>query len=321
MAEEKKTTTKKATTSKASTAKKSSSTTAKKTTSTTTTRKPRVKKEVIEEVKLEKKFCTNCGRELKDGEVCNCKLNEAQNNQVVSINSEAIMNTWGDIWKTILNMFKSPYTTINEELKSNDNKKPIWLFILLAISFALYMLATVTSTVNNTVSSISYGIISTQAVKIPYFKVFIYGILIYALMVLIPILATFIVAKLTRNNSYSFKKAINLYMLSNAPLILAYVGMAVVLFINISLLNILGLLAFAIVSIFCFFNFLLGFLKETTIRDDRKSYALTSVLVIWVAIEVIALLLIVGSVFSDLNYAKNNINHNYNQQNTSKFHW
>ncbi|MDE5539392.1 MAG: hypothetical protein K2J20_02775 [Bacilli bacterium] len=296
MAEEKKTTTK-------STTKKSAPKTATK--SSTTTRK-----KTTEEVKVEKKFCTNCGKELNGGEVCECctkKANEASTGAV--INSEALMNTGKNIWDTIINVFKKPSTTVKEEMEAKDCNKSIILLVLLAIAFAFYLMAVVRASVSAAIEGINSataGLVNVGTyADVSYFKVFIYGIIIYALMAIIPMVATIIVAKLTRNNGYNFKKAFNLYITSSAPLILAFLGEAVILLINVSLLNVLGFIAFAIVSLFCFFNFILGFNGEMEVGENRRSYALTSVVIIWVIIEVVALVVVCGSV---LNYVYGKVN-------------
>jgi len=179
-------------------------------------------------------------------------------------------------------------------------------------------MAVVSTSVGGAISSldnISYGL--TSSIDISYFKIFIYGLLIYGLMALIPMFAAFLIAKITKNNNYTFKKSFKLYTISNAPLIFAYAIMALILLINVSLLTILGFIAFAIISISCFFNFLLGFNKETKIHEDRRSYALTSILIVWVVIEVIAFLLIIGSAFSDIIDYNWNTNRNPYHHNTN----
>ena len=266
------------------------------------------KKEVVEEVKVEKRFCTKCGKELKDGEVCDCSANETSNG-VATVNGDAILNTCKDIWNTIINVFRRPATTIKEEVASKNTNKSIILVILLAITFALYLMATISST-ENTASELTLGVSST-IVDVNYFQVFIYGILIYALMAIIPIVSALIVAKITRNGDFSFKKAFKLYVTSNAPLILAYLGMAIIYLLDVTLLNVLGLIVFCIISIACFFNFILGFNDQTKIRSDRRSYALTSLMTLWVVIMVVAFIIIGGSVAGDL-IDKTTPSNNYN---------
>ena len=273
-----------------------------------TTKKTTPKKEAVEEVKVEKRFCTKCGKELKEREVCSCSDVETQNNGT-TVNGDAIVNTCKNVWNTIINVFKKPATTVADEVESKDTNKSIILIILLAISFALYLMALV-SGIADGVEQSTWGLSST-VYEVNYFQVFIYGILIYALMAIIPIVSALIVAKITRNGDFSFKKAFKLYVTSNAPLILAYLGMAIIYLLDVTLLNVLGLIVFCIISIACFFNFILGFNDQTKIRSDRRSYALTSLMTLWVVIMVVAFIIIGGSVAGDL-IDKTTPSNNYN---------
>lgn len=260
------------------------------------------KKEAVEEIKVEKRFCTKCGKELKEGEVCDCSANEQGNsNNSSGISGDAILNTCKSVWNTIINVFKRPATTISEETQSKETNKSIILIVILAIAFALYLMAFVSSMANGVEQAAnSLWSYSTTKLDVNYFQVFIYGILIYALMAIIPIVSALIVAKITRNGDFSFKKAFKLYVTSNAPLVLAYLGMTIVYLIDVTLLNVLGLIAFCIISLSCFFNFILGFIHETKIREDRRSYALTSIMVLWIVITVVAFIIIGGSIAGDL---------------------
>lgn len=263
-----------------------------------------------EEVKVEKRFCTKCGKELKEGEICNCETTSTSN-AAVTINSDALLNTAKNSFNTIINVYKKPDTTITEEINKKDSTISIIILISLAISFAFYLMSMVSNTVN-TAADLSYGLTTIVTNDVSYFKVFIYGILIYALMAIIPMFAAFLIAKITKNNNFTFKRAFKLYTTSNAPLVFGYLGLAIIMVLNISLLNILGLLAGAIISVFCFFNFLLGFNKETTIREDRRSWALTSIIAVWVVIEIIALIIVIGAAGLDTYDKINNPTYNNN---------
>lgn len=263
-----------------------------------------------EEVKVEKRFCTKCGKELKEGEICNCETTSTSN-AAVTINSDALLNTAKNSFNTITNVYKKPDTTITEEINKKDSTISIIILISLAISFAFYLMSMVSNTVN-TAADLSYGLTTIVTNDVSYFKVFIYGILIYALMAVIPMFAAFLIAKITKNNNFTFKRAFKLYTTSNAPLVFGYLGLAIIMVLNISLLNILGLLAGAIISVFCFFNFLLGFNKETTIREDRRSWALTSIIAVWVVIEIIALIIVIGAAGLDTYDKINNPTYNNN---------
>lgn len=268
-----------------------------------TTKKTTPKKKTeVEEVKVEKRFCTNCGKELKEGEECSCLQMEQANTGAVTINGDAILNTCKNVWSTIINVFRHPSSTIEEEVESKEINKSVILTVLLAITFALYLVAIVAGFEGDV--SDSFGGFTEYIYEVNYIKVFIYGILIYAIMAILPIVSALIVAKITKNSAFSFKKSFKLYITSNAPLVLAYLGMAIILFINISLLNVLGTIGFSIISIACFFNFILGFNKQTKIKDDCRSYAITGLMALWVIMTIVAFLVVVltfaGSLISTL---------------------
>ena len=94
------------------------------------------KKEAVEEIKVEKRFCTKCGKELKEGETCTCSENTPASNNV-TVNGDAIANTCKNVWNTIINVFKHPASTISEEVENNETNKSIILTVILATTFAL----------------------------------------------------------------------------------------------------------------------------------------------------------------------------------------
>ena len=283
----------------------------------TTTRKTTPKKTEVEEVKVEKRFCTECGKELKEGEVYKKKKVEQQPVAASSINGDAIINTCKDIWHTILNMFKKPASTIEKEIESPKSDKSIILIIVLAISFALYLMALLSSATSEIIETANNQLFASTDIEVglPYFKIFIYGILIYGIMAILPVVAALIVGKIAKNNNFTFKKAFKLYITSNAPQVFAYLGMAIILLLDVSLLTVLGTIASLIISIYCFFNFILGFNSLVKMKDDRRSYGITGLIALWLVMAVVVILIIGGTVFSgivDESYnIKDTINNNF----------
>ena len=90
-----------------------------------------------EEVKVEKRFCTKCGKELKGEEKCSCE-NTTSTSAGVTINSDALLNTAKNSFNTITNVFKKPDTTITEEINKKDNT--ISIIINPTINFPLIFL-------------------------------------------------------------------------------------------------------------------------------------------------------------------------------------
>ena len=130
-------------------------------------------------------------------------------------------------------------------------------------------------------------------------------------MAILPMVAALIVAKITKNSSFTFKKAFKLYITSNAPLTLVYLGMAIIFLINVPLLNVLGLIASLIISLACFFNFILGFNKETKIKDDSRSYAITGLMALWIAMIVVAFIIVGATLIGSMIDTKTSSLDNY----------
>ncbi len=285
---------------------KGSKTTASKSAKTTSaeaksTTKKTVKKEK-EEVASEKHFCTSCGRELNEGEVCNCK--DAIN---VSVNTEALADMGQSFVKTIIDMFKKPATTLDETVKKNDSKASIIMLVAIAISFGLYITSAFTSIM---ALLNAYGGDYATYFEVPYFRIFLYMTLIYFILAFIPITAAYIVSKLTNNHDFNYKKSISLYATSMAPTIITNLLIALLYFLNI--LSWVGEIIGLVISIACFFHYMLGYINVNKISENKKSYALTSLVIIWIVTFIIALIIFTGSLVSDLSDDFSNRNNSYN---------
>lgn len=272
----------------------------------------------IEEVVVEKQFCTNCGRELKSGEVCLCtSKKEVKNEEPISINTEAIVGLGQKFMNTIINMFKKPSTTLNKELENKDIKSPMIMLIVISLTYGLNTIANFNAIIAEFVRrgyQLSYF-------TIPYFKIFIYMSLIYFILAFIPISAAYVVAKLTNNHEFNYQKSINLYATSMAPTVVVNLLMGLLAYLNI--LSGLGTLICLVISIACFFNYMLGYLNANKISENKKSYTLTLLLMIWLVTFMIAVGLFTYSVVNDLtnDFEAQNPNNNYNYNYNNGFHW
>lgn len=310
MAEEKKTTTKKTkTVTKKEPVKKEvkgaakSATSKTKTTSASVKSTPKKVAKKVEEVKTEKHFCNYCGRELNEGEVCNC-------NDAINVNTEVLKDMGNNFISTIMGMFKKPATTLEDTVNKNDSKAAILTLIAIALSFGLFIMAAFGSIIS-IITSYSKEYITYF--EIPYFRIFIYMSLIYFLLAFIPITAAYIVSKLTNNHDFDYKKSISLYATSMAPTIVTNVLMGILYFLNI--LSWVGDIIGMVISIACFFHYMLGYIKVNKISEDKKSYALTSLVIIWIVTFIIAAIIFTGSLVSDLSSDFNNKNDSYHYNN------
>ena len=286
-------------------------------TKTTTTKKTTApkKKETVEEVKVERRFCTKCGKELKEGEVCTCETVATKPAEGININTDAIINTCKGFFDTIVNMFKKPATTLKEKVNENNVKHALIMLAIIAVSYGLYIMGAFSSIISM-INGYARADVN-EFVDIPYFKIFIYISLIYFIVSFIPVVITYVIGRITGNRDFDFKKSISLYSYSNAPLVFTNILIAILYALNI--LSWLGAIIGCVVSIACFFHYILGYLSLTDISENKKGYALTGVIISWVVVSVIAIVLFAGSLISDvskdLEINKNGYNNIYDSFN------
>ena len=288
-----------------------------------TTKKVETKKDAVkapkkvqkkEEVKVEKRFCTNCGKELKEGEVCSCQ--EKKEMAVKSVDTEKLKGVGKRFLNTILNMYKKPFTTVEEEVALKDTKSNMLILAAIAISYGLYIMGSFTSILA------LLGAIGGQSINsvvdIPYFKIFLYVTIINFLLAFIPMAISFVISKIFGGKEYDFKKAISLYTTSMAPTIFSNLLMAVFYYLNI-LSSLAGLIG-TIISLACLFHYILGFAKVSEIKDNRKSYALTSLTVVWIFVQIVVIILFLASFIKDI-IPDFDLQDNYNNNYNDVFNW
>lgn len=276
------------------------------------------KVEKIEEVKVEKRFCTNCGKELLNNEECDCQVQVATSSvNQNSASADAFVRVCKTIWDTMIGMFTKPIQTIKESVAKKD---PAVTFIILG---ALVIISALGLTLSARQLVVSFTNLSNEYVAdfidIPYLSIFIYSILIYALMMFIPILAAFVVAKITGNKEFKFMSAFALYATSMSPQILAGLGMLILTFVPV--ISVIASIAVAILSMYCFFNFIVGFINTNKIREDRQAYALTGLVGSWLVCAIIAIVIFIFAVLLGLINSQVNDNIWHNNSNNSSFYW
>lgn len=230
---------------------------------------------------------------------------EETSNATNSSNS-TINDVWNKFTNTIAGMYKKPLSTIKEETK-NPNMRDTWVMLVaIAISFALIMMTGFKS-----IMALSYsGISIDDFVEVPYLKLFVYGTIIYLVMSFVPIIVSFVVSRVMKDDKFDFKKSMCLYATSMSVVIPVNLLMALLYLINF--LPWVGTILAAVVSVFSFFNYILGYLSLNKIEDDKKSWAITSLVIVWVVVAFFGLALIIGSASMSLGDDMTNPTHHTN---------
>ncbi len=251
-----------------------------------------------EEVKVEKKFCTKCGKELGENEVCDCTKEEV----AVSVNTDVIVDYVKNVVNTIIGMFKKPMDTLDERIKENKLRHNMILLVAMAISFALFITGSF-STIMNFLSILYQRIVDAELV-VPYFKIFVFSAIIKFILLFIPIAMAFLGIKIFSDKKLSFKDMLALYAVSFSPMILCYLVMFITNYFSI--LGIIGKIFGVVVYFACLFNFMLKYIKMGGFKENTQAYVLTSV-----TLASLVLIFAVTSFFLS-NFTSNIIKDGYN---------
>lgn len=260
------------------------------------------------EVKVEKKFCTNCGKELGEKETCDCATTTSK-----SVDTEALKSMGKEFLDTNVKMYKKPETTLEEEVSKNSFKKTLIILGVIAVSYGLYLMGFFKALVGMIFELVMFfaqlsgeavgaysAIDFTKVIDLPYFKIFIYGTLIYYAISFLPVLASLAVAKLNKKNDFSFHKSTSLYVTSMIPTVIANVILAVIFMLNVSFLTTIGLIGVALINLTCLVNYIIGFLKEAEIKKDKKAYSVVGLIAIWLVLSYIVARLIITPLLTDI---------------------
>lgn len=256
MAEEKKTTGKKATTSvkkgeikTGSASTKKGTTTRKSTTKKTTTKVEAVEKinipvsEDTSEVRLEKKFCTKCGKELLGNAVCDCE-NGASVSETQRQNSDPMLSFFNRFTDLFKKMYKNPIETIKSETDKANLTNAVAILLIIGLSFGIFMMGffknmfisvthlgvrimAILSGNSGDMMTFTDLMDKSGEVSLPYFTQFLYGILIFLIFTAAIVLISYAIARVLKKNDFDLKKALTLFVVSMIPTIGVFLGMAV----------------------------------------------------------------------------------------------
>ncbi len=262
---------------------------------TTEESKPEVEVSETEEVKVEKRFCTKCGKELSEGETCDCTANKATPS-TPNINTDALVKYGKNFLDTVLGMYKKPATTIDAEVAKKDTIGNIIMLAVIAITYGLCVMSSFSSLISLFSSFIGANI--NDAIGLPYFKIFLCMTLINFILSFIPITIAFITNKICGKGALDYKKSISLYATSYAPTVITNLIMALMYALNI--LTWVGALIGLVIEVACFFNFLLGYLRISNPSADKKAYTLSGLVLVWLVLSFIINILFLSNLVTDV---------------------
>ncbi len=202
------------------------------------------------------KFCTNCGKELKEGEVCSCKANGADN----------IGTALLEIGK---GMFTHPVTTIKTYAKEQTFGVALILIgvmSLLTAVFSIALLKGVEDIISSIYSSLIGGLsLGTMDANLPYARTFFTTWIMMVALAFVFAGLLYLVNTVMFKGKANFKTIFSLYgtvsVISSAALILG----SILMFIHVGL----GILAMALGSMLQMVYLYHG-LKTVGPEDENK---------------------------------------------------
>lgn len=207
------------------------------------------------------KFCTNCGKELKEGETCDCVKVVTPNQTTNNVGKELIENLKG--------IFTKPIDTIKENIKDDKfTLSIIWLGIISLLT-GLFSMAFIKNCaeliIGGMSSSISYYSMTTPTIELPYAEVFFTTtiamfILSFALTGILYLVNT----KMFKGNA-SFKETFGLYVTSSIITGVALLASAILMFVYIPLAAIVLLLGMMLNMVY-----VVTALKQIGPKDENK---------------------------------------------------
>lgn len=201
---------------------------------------------------------------------------------------DVVKEIWDAFINTLSGMYKKPMTTLKEEVKTPNTRNNLIMLFLISLSFGLMMMTGFKS-----VLSITYGGISIDdLVDVPYLKVLCYATILCAVFAFIPILVSFVISRVMKDDNFDFKKAIALYTSSMSIVIPVNLLMAILYGLNIVVW--LGAIIAAVVNVMAFLNYILGYVIINNVKEDKQVGTLTALIVSWVVVAFVVLCIIVG---------------------------
>ncbi|MBR1416276.1 MAG: hypothetical protein IJ572_00460 [Bacilli bacterium] len=242
------------------------------------------KKKTSKEI-AKKKFCTNCGKELEEGEKCNC-INDVENKKNVSSASsdfEAVLNYTKEMFNDSILMIKKPNTTLNKKIDNANYKNSFILLGVFAFTFAI-LIAGAFKLIIGLLMSVDTSVLKSSSklianINLPYLKIFFYSAIIGFALSMVPIVVAFLTGKIAKSKDFDFKKSTTLVAYSFSSLIYTNLLMLLLLLLNVESLIKVGLIVTLFAYIFCIVTFIRGFVDNVKFNENNKSFAISCVLV------------------------------------------
>lgn len=161
------------------------------------------------------KFCTKCGKELKDGEKCDCLEKATKTEKIISDDTKKdVENLFNNLISTLKEYVKAPVDTINDNIKASKFNLAIAFVVIFGIIGGLYIL----SIVKESFSTVMGYIPMIQQTEPEYIKIFLYALIGLVGLIFLESAVAYLISNKVLKSDISFKKTFAVYGFSTITL-------------------------------------------------------------------------------------------------------
>lgn len=198
------------------------------------------------------KFCTNCGKKLNDGEVCDCnKSSEIMNNEII----QKLLSVYRGIVYV-------PVDTMGNFIKKSNFTLAMILSGILSVICGIFAMAFLKA---GFLTTMYYGLHNMGGIEIPYAKVFFTTLVIVFAISFVYSGILYVVNTQIFKRECDFKEVYTMYSVSSSILSLFLISATILIFVN----TVLGLAVVTLGSLLFNVYFYTG-LKFLGNKDENK---------------------------------------------------
>lgn len=242
------------------------------------------------------KFCTKCGKPLKDGKPCSCSVKEEKVIEEKNENNNELIASVSNIYK---NTLKKPCETM-EKYSEKNTKLSLILILINAIVFGLSGYFLITNTYSgivkdlatkfqNMVSILNINVSSmTSSLQLPFFKVFILFVIVIILnYIFLALMSKLFVGKIFKGKG-TFGDYLNVIALATPLSTFVMLISIVTSFVFYKLALILS-----IVSTLVFIVMLVtGYVDIIKAKEERLGYSVCLSIITTFILDILAIIII-----------------------------
>ena len=222
------------------------------------------------------KFCKNCGKKLKEKEVCDCQKKSSSDE-----------NIFQSLKELVINLVKKPNTAVEGYVDNNNNILSYILIAICSLIYSLVFVVAIKKIFGIAIDSLSiYSSLFSSSIKINYFTILIaFIIMILGLIFGLILSSWLVIGKIYRIDKFNYEKSLSLTAVSTIPLtLISLIILLFVLIFNINsqatLMIFILLLSFGGLS---FYTLFISNLKYTSGCDNDQVF-ISSVITIILAL-------------------------------------